>query len=173
MKRRFIIGIFDQEESLLKAAKLLKDSAIRMFDVFTPYPVHGLDELMGLKRSRLPIVCFFAGLSGCVLALFFQIWTSAIDWPLNVGGKPYNSLPAFIPITFELTVLIGGLVTTAAFLFRSKLFPFKKVKLWNARVTNDRFVIAVEAGASVDEKRVAELFNEAGVGVIEQEEVDV
>jgi len=171
MHKKFLFAIFETEETLLKAAQGLKKRAIKIFDIFTPYAVHGLDEAMGLKRSWLPIVCFFAGASGCVLALWLQIWTSAVSWPINVGGKPFNSLPAFIPITFEMTILFAGLITTAAFFMRSKLFPGKPAIIFNHRVTDDRFVIAIKE--PFDEKMITELMNESGAVLVDQEEINL
>jgi len=168
MHKKFLLGIFDTESTLLKAAQNLKNSGIKIFDIFTPYAVHGLDEVMGLKRSWLPVVCFIAGVIGCAFALVLQIWTSAYDWPLNVGGKPLNSLPAFIPITFEITILAAGVTTAFAFLVRSKLFPGKTPIVFNTRVTDDRFVIAIKE--PFDERQVTDLFNQSGALIVEREE---
>jgi hypothetical protein len=95
---------------------------------------------MGLRRSRLTWVCFLAGLTGGSSALAFQVWTSAVSWPLNIGGKPFASYPAFVPVTFELTVLSAALVSAAAFLFRSRLFPGRRSAPL-PRVTDDRFAL--------------------------------
>jgi hypothetical protein len=99
---------------------------------------------MGLKRSWLPWVTFLAGISGTASALLLEIWTSAFDWPINVGGKPFISLPAFIPITFELTVLFGGLATVGALFYVCGL-PNMNPKILHPRITNDRFVLFVPA----------------------------
>lgn len=168
MLKKFVLGIFDREEAVVKGAQLLQENKISVEDIFTPYPIHALEKIMGLRRSWLPIVCFLAGVAGCTAALGFQIWAASINWPLNVGGKPFNSLPAFIPITFEVTVLLAGLITTAAFLARSKLFPLKPLKLFNQRVTDDRFLIVVKNPQ--DEKKVTDLFYGAGAVVVESRE---
>src|ERR1700728_3050362 len=113
-----VMAVFKDERTLLKAAKSTREKFNFVhYDAFTPYPVHGIDEAMGIKRSWLPWVTFFAGITGTVSALALEIWTSAIDWPINIGGKPFVSLPAFIPITFELTVLFGGLATVGALFY--------------------------------------------------------
>lgn len=160
----FVIGIFNDEKNLLASAREIREGGIDIYDVYAPYPIHALEGIMGIRRSRLPYVCFGAGLGGCFLALVFQVWTSATNWPLNVGGKPLNSFPAFIPIAFEITVLLGGLVTTAAFLARSELFPLKhilplrslliKPRLFHEKVTDDHFMIAVERTPALDVKKV-------------------
>jgi len=133
---------FDDEAALLRATTAVRRAGVPIDDAFTPYAVHGLDEAMGLRRSRLTWVCFAAGLTGAVTAMAFQIWSSAVSWPLNVGGKPFASIPAFIPITFELTVLSAALVSAFFFFFRSRLFPGQQAAP-PPRVTDDRFVLVV------------------------------
>lgn len=142
MSPRFLVGYFEQEEQVVSATRAAREAGLPVHDVYTPYAVHGLDAAMGLRPSRLTWVCFLAGLTGGSLALLFQWWTSAVDWPLNVGGKPFASLPAFIPVTFELTVLVAGLTTVAALLARSALFPGKAREAL-PRVTDDRFALAL------------------------------
>ncbi len=142
----FVIGVFDDEEKLVKAGTLVKRDNFHIQDFFTPFPVHGLDELLDIKRSRLPFVTFVAGGMGLILALAFQVWTSAVDWPINVGGKPMLSIPAFIPITFELMVLCGALTTVAAFLFRAKLFPGQIPVTIDRRQLDDQFLIVIPSG---------------------------
>jgi len=140
-----IIGYFDDERPLLAAARAARDAradGVEIVDAFVPYAVHGLDEAMGLRRSRLTWVCFLAGLAGGSLALGFELWTSVVSWPLNVGGKPFASVPAFIPVTFELTVLTAALVSAFTFLARSRLFP-GKVRAALPRVTDDRFALVL------------------------------
>jgi hypothetical protein len=138
-----VMAVFSDEESILKAAKSARDKFnLKHYDAFTPYPVHGLDDAMGMKRSWLPWVTFLGGISGTATALALEIWTSAVDWPINIGGKPMISLPAFIPITFELTVLFGGLLTVAVLFYVCGL-PNTKPKILHPRITNDRFVLFV------------------------------
>jgi hypothetical protein len=144
MKKDFLLAIFDCEEKLLKAAFKARDKNIEMYDVYTPFPVHGLDDAMGIKRSFLPYVTFVAGAAGLLLAISFQIWTSAFDWPTIIGGKPFISWPAFIPITFEVTVLFAAHTTVAAFLLSNKLFPGKVPVIMHEEQTCNKFVIAIE-----------------------------
>jgi hypothetical protein len=113
-------------------------------DAFTPYAVHGLDKAMGLRRSRLPFVCFAAAMLGAAFALSLQIYTSSVAWPINVGGKPFVSWPAFIPVAFELTVLFAALISAFTFFGRSKLFPGNR-QIALSRVTDDRFALVLQA----------------------------
>lgn len=171
--RKFLIGIFDDEESLVKSTKLMRDKKIPIYDIFSPYAIHGLDEIMGIKRSRLPIVCFIAGCIGLLIALSFQLWIFTKDWPINIGGKPFNSLPAFVPVSFEFTVLIGGLATVAAFLFRSKLFPGAQPKLFDSLTTDNHFVIAIEKkDASLDDLKLEEVLKANGAIEVREGEVE-
>jgi hypothetical protein len=112
-------------------------------DVFSPYPLHGIDEVAGIRRTRIAAVCLAGGVAGLALGLWLQYWTSAVDWPLDVGGKPWNSLPAFLPVAFELTVLFAGLATAAALLVRSRLRPGRRPRLAGLGITDDRFALVV------------------------------
>lgn len=143
MMARRVWGTFDSEAHVLDATRALREAGYTIEDVYSPYAVHGLSEAMGLKPSRLTWVCFLAGLVGAALAIFFQFWTSAVDWPLNVGGKPFNSLPAFVPIAFEITILFAGLGVVAALFIRCGLWPGRRSKQPPSAVTDDKFVIAL------------------------------
>ena len=145
MNKKFILGIYDDEETLVHAAEKISKK-VDIYDIYTPFPVHGLDDLLKIKRSWLPYVTFGAGAFGLLFALLFQSWVSAVDWPLNIGGKPFLSIPAFIPVAFEITVLFGALATVGAFFAVGKLFPSKKEVLFDQRQTCHKFVLAIEHG---------------------------
>lgn len=145
MTKQFVLGIYEDEEALVKSASELKKEGIKIFDFYTPFPVHGLDEILEISRSRLPQITFLAGGFGLLLAISFQVWTSAFDWPIDVGGKPMLSIVAFIPITFELMILFGALTTVAAFLFVSNLFPTQEAKIMDIRQTDDHFILAIKS----------------------------
>lgn len=165
-----LLGIFDNESSLVGAIHAARERRLRIVEVYAPYAVHGLDRVLGLKRSRLSWVCLIAGALGAVLKLWFEIWTAAIDWPVDVGGKPWNSLPAFVPITFEVMVLFAGLGTVGAFLLVSRLWPGKQPKLIAPGVTDDRFALLIEeTDAAFDVGQVRNLLKRNGaVEVIER-----
>lgn len=151
--KRFLVGVFKDDSELVHAMVDLRESNFSIYDTYTPFPLHGIDDLLEIKRTRLPIISFVSGITGCLLAFGFQIWSSAIDWPVNVGGKPFNSFPAFVPVAFEIAVLFGALITVAAFLFRSKLFPKDIFYLANDFQTDHKFVLAIEeknAGLDID-----------------------
>ena len=145
MTDRFVVGSFSEPGGLLAAVATLRSAGVAIHDVFGPYPVHGLDQAMGIRRSRLPFVTLLAGLGGLCFALVFQYYTAVFDWPLDVGGKPENSTLAFVPVCFELTVLIGGLSTVGALLLRARLHPGKREQLPVLGVTNNVFAVVAHA----------------------------
>ena len=140
---RNLMGVFTREEEILKVTRACRERGYKIVDVYAPYAVHGLDRAMGLRPSRITWVCFLLGVTGAAAMLWFQVWASAIDWPANIGGKPLNSLPAFIPVTFETAVLMAGVGTIVALALRSRLFPWVKPRLTHPRVTDDHFVLAI------------------------------
>ena len=164
MSRRVAIGVLDDESNLLHLTRAVREAGLKVVDVFTPYAVHGLDEAMGLRPSRLPWICFFAAIIAAGLKLYFEYWATGITWPLNIGGKPWNSLPAFIPVTFEMMVLTAGLTTMFAFLVLARLVPGKRPKVHYPSVTDDRFILVVEeSDPRFDAARMRRLFEKYGV----------
>jgi hypothetical protein len=143
MSQRVYIAGFTDEKDLLRAVAAVRQRHWPVLEAYTPYPVHGLDEALGRRRSQLAMACFFCGLAGVILALGFQFWVTAVDWPLNVGGQPWNSLPAFVPVTFEAMVLVGGVGLVLAWLARCRLYPGKKAVLPAPGATDDRFVLVL------------------------------
>lgn len=109
-----VVGFWSDDHEIVAAANKMREAGYKKFDAITPFPVHGMEEAVGIKRSMIPWITFIAGLTGCGLGLLLQYWTSAVSWPINVGGKPMFSLPAFIPITFELTILFAALSSVGA-----------------------------------------------------------
>ncbi len=119
-----IAGLWAEEDVFLKAAFELKKKGYKNLQALSPFPVHGLEEALGIKRSWIPWVTFIFGMGGCVFGLWFTWWTSAVSWPLNVGGKPLWSLPAFVPVIFECTILVGALASVGALFYAMGLPSF-------------------------------------------------
>ena len=142
--RNNILISFDDEVPLLEAVRILRDNKEMITDVLSPFPVHGLDEALSIKRSGIPVGGFIFGALGAILAFGFQAWVFTVSYPLIIGGKPFFSVPTFIPITFEVTVLFAGLSMVAALLIRSKLKPDISFKPVDEGITDDRFVILVD-----------------------------
>jgi hypothetical protein len=155
---RYTAAFFDNEDDLLAGAEAARKSGFEVFDAYTPFPVHGLDRAVALPPSRLTWIAFLAGALGLVFGLTLQVWTSAYDWPLNVGGKPFNSFPLFIPVTFELTVLFSGLIAIAVLFARNRMWLFSKRRVFE-HVTDDRFVLVLkQSDASFDIEKAMNLF---------------
>lgn len=141
---KYIIGLFDHEDKLIKAIRALKEKGIEITNTLTPFPVHGLDHELGLKENRLHTAGFIFGLTGLALALFVMTWVFTINYPLNVGGKPFFSLPAFIPIIFELTVLFAAVGMVMVYMVRNNLAPGHIPRIYDERITDDRFALLFE-----------------------------
>lgn len=140
------MGRFTEPEKLIAAVREIRARGFAVGEVYAPYALHELDEAMGLRRSRLGLVAFAGGLAGALGAIVLQVGTAVIDWPLDVGGKPDNSALAFLPITFELTILVAGLATAGAFFVRSRLFPGARPRVPFAGLTDDCFAVVAEGG---------------------------
>ncbi len=161
--RSIIYGHFTDELDLLNAVKELQNKGIKIDDVRTPFPVHGLDSVLKLPRSRLPIAAFIAGAIGGSLGLLFQIWVFTRGWPLVIGGKPFLSLPSFIPVTFELTVLFAAFAMVILFLVRSNLGPGSLPDILDEEVTNDHFqIILTDRNNSASEAELEEALASTG-----------
>jgi hypothetical protein len=155
---RYTAAFFANEDDLLAGAGAARRAGFEIHDAYTPFAVHGLDRAVGLPPSRLTWIAFVAGAVGLVFALALQVWTSAYDWPLNVGGKPFNSFPLFIPVAFELTVLFSGLIAIGVLFARHQMWLFSQRRVFE-RVTDDRFVLVLkQSDASFDIEKAVNLF---------------
>ena len=144
MEKQYLLGVFDNENDILEATRVTRQSGYDVHDVYTPYAVHGLPEAMGLRPSRLTWVCLIFALIGFGVAVTAQFWISGVDWPVNVGGRPFNSLPAYLPVMFECIVLFGGLGVLFVLFVKAKLYPGKQGWLVHPDITDHQFVLAVE-----------------------------
>ena len=140
----FVSGYYEHPEDLVDAVKEIREMQLPIEDIFTPFPIHGLDKLAGLKNSRIPTVGFIAGIIGGVSAFGFMTWVFTKDYPLVIGGKPFFSVPSFIPITFEVTVLFAAFAMVFAFLIKSKLGPGSKNRIYDKKVTDNHFVVLLK-----------------------------
>ena len=168
--KRGVFGLFNSPEKIKDAAKKTHEKGYTHFDCLTPFPVHGLEFSMGLKRSKIPYITFFAGLTGFIVAYLMQLSVheqiSTIpymnSYPLNIGGKPTYSWPAMVPILFELTVLFAGLATAAGLLFLSKM-PNASRKILHPGITNDKFALWIPSDSSnYSEEGVKSFLRELG-----------
>ncbi len=144
MSDRMLLATFEHEEDLLDAVEVVRKKGCKIIDAYTPYAVHGLDRALGLRPSRLTWVCFVCGMTGALGMLWFEYWVGALAWAVDVGGKPWNSLPSNVPVAFETAVLFAGFGSVFALLGVSRLFPGKQVLPVLERVTDDRFVLLLD-----------------------------
>jgi hypothetical protein len=142
--KNFVVGIFNDEDILVDAVGNIRGKGVKIHEVFSPFPVHGLDEQLGYKRTRLPIAAFLFGLTGTSLALFTQIWMLGYDWPMIIGGKNHASLPPFIPVTFEFTVLCSAFGMVITFFIVNDMKPYKWPRQFDLRSTDDKHVMAID-----------------------------
>ncbi len=153
---------FGEPNYLLDTIKALRGLGLEKIEVYTPYPVHGVEEALHLSRSGIPWIGFIFGFIGCVTALLLQWWTSAVDYKINVGGKPLFSGPAFIPIMFELTVLFTAFATLGALFYFCKLPRFASIfekDEKSHRATNDEFMLVVDGSdPCFKENEIQEVF---------------
>jgi hypothetical protein len=160
--KKFVVGNFDDEEVLFPAVKKVRRAGYKIHDVFTPFPIHGLDKAMGLRDTSLHIAGFIYGITGTATAVGFITWALTMDWKINFGGKPYFSLPAWIPITFELTVLFAAVGMVLTFCWLCQLAPFVKKDHFNPRSTDDTFVMALELTDKTNEQEAISFMNTIG-----------
>lgn len=160
-----IYGLYDDEEDLLHAVKVAKSSHLEIHDVYSPFPVHGLDPLLGLEESRLHQAGFIYGALGTLTAFLGMTWIFTKDWPNIFGGKPYWSVPAFIPITFELTVLFAAIGMTVTFYIINGLGPGVVNKHLDDRITDDKFCIAFDK-SQVNEGEAEAFFKSTGASEV-------
>jgi hypothetical protein len=160
--KKFVVGNFDDEAVLFPAVKKVRRAGYKIHDVFTPFPIHGLDHAMGLRDTSLHTAGFIYGISGTATAVGFITWALTVDWQINFGGKPFFSLPAWIPVTFELTVLFAAVGMVLTFCYLCQLAPFVKKDHFNPRSTDDTFVMALECTDKTNEAEVLSFLETVG-----------
>jgi len=160
--KKFITGNFYDEEILFPAVKKVRRAGYRIHEVFTPFPIHGLDKAMGLRDTSLHTAGFIYAITGTATAVGFITWALTIDWQLNFGGKPFFSLPAWVPIIFELTVLFSAVGMVLTFCYLCQMAPFVKKDHFNPRSTDDTFVLALECNDKTNDEEVTAFLNNLG-----------
>ncbi len=176
-KRPKVYGLlaeFKHPGALFRACEAVRDAGYSAWDAHTPFPVHGLEKAMGLKRSVVPWIVVIMGFTGAILGFALQYWSSVIEYPVIISAKPLNSYPAFVPVTFEVGILLGSFGAVFGMLGLCKL-PTLYHSLFNsdrfARVTDDGFFISIEArDPNYDAKRTRELLENAGATAVEEVE---
>ena len=160
--KKFVVGVFEEEGNLFNAVRRVRKSGFRLHDVYTPFPLHGLDREMGLRDTSIHTAGFIYGITGTSLALGFMTWVFTRDWPLNIGGKPHFALPAWIPIMFEFTVLLSAVGMVLTFCYLCQLSPFVKKHHFHPRATDDLFVMAIECTDKTNDAELESFLQRAG-----------
>lgn len=160
--KKFAVACYDTEEVLFPAVEKVRHSGYKLHDVYTPFPVHGLDVAMGLKETDLHVAGFIFGLTGTSTAVGFMSWIFTSDWPTNFGGKPNWSLPAFIPITFELTVMFAAVGMVLTYCYLNQIMPGVKKHVFHPRQSDDLFVLVLELNEHTSEEEAVAFLNSTG-----------
>ena len=153
MNNQVIHALYDDDDVLLKAVDIIRAEKYHIEEVYTPFPVHGLDKAMKLKPTNISIATFIYGCIGFTVAVMMMNYIMIVDWPQNIGGKPsfsyIENMPAFVPIMFEMTVFFAAHLMVITFYLKSKLWPFKKAENPHPSTTDDKFLIDMETGKNV------------------------
>ena len=162
---KVIRGLYDDDDVLMASVKHLRKEGISIKEVYTPFPVHGLDKAMGLEPTRIAICSFLFGVFGLGLSIWFTWYMMIYDWPQDIGGKPSFSwgenMSAFVPILFELTVFCAAHLMVITFYLRSNLFPGSISINPDPRTTDDKFMMEIYLDDK-DEKEISKLLKETG-----------
>jgi hypothetical protein len=164
MSNQFIHALYDDDDVLLNAVKEIREHKHHIEEIYTPFPVHGLDKAMGLEGTRIAIMAFIYGCIGLGVAITMINFIMIEDWPQNIGGKPsftfLANLPAFVPVIFEMTVFFAAHLMLITFYMRSRLWPFKKAENPNPLTTDDKFLMEVKLNGN--EKELTALLKKTG-----------
>ncbi len=164
MSFKVIQAMYNDDDILMSAVKEVRAAHLHIEEVYTPFPVHGLDKAMGLAPTKIAITAFMYGLLGLAFSIWMMNYMMIDDWPQDIGGKPsfsyvYN-MPAFVPIMFEMTVFFAAHLMVITFYMRSKLWPFKKAENPDPRTTDDMFVMEIPVDGN--EKELTSFLKETG-----------
>lgn len=156
-----VMGFYDDGHDLMAVAEKARvDKGFKNMDAYSPYPIHGMEDALGLKPSWVATAARAGLIGGAALGFLFQSWTSAIDWPINIGGKPFVSWPAWIPITFETGVLLAGFTNLLALFVAANLYPRAKTVVLSRRVTDDRFILVIPVKSDEEEREAIAFLRE-------------
>ena len=174
---KVVHAIYTDDDVLMSAVKKVKAEKHHIEEIYTPFPVHGLDKAMGLAPTRIAITSFLYGCVGLAVAILMMNFIMIEDWPQDIGGKPsfsyLENMPAFVPIMFELTVFFAAHLMVITFYLRSRMWPFKKAENPDPRTTDDHFLMEIALGKNED--ALTSLLKETGaveINIIDKDEDD-
>ena len=169
--------MYDDDEVLKNSAKQLVANGIKISEVFSPFPIHGIDPIIGIKNTRLGIMAFLYGLTGLTLATVGMRYIMIVDWPMNIGGKPnfsyLDNMLAFVPITFEFTVMCAAHGMAITYLLRNKTLPGMPAQNPDPRTTDDKFVMEIRLSENhnVTEAELDGMLQEIGYLELDKKEI--
>jgi hypothetical protein len=172
--KKYLIGLYEDEEILLKAVDQIRSRQIKIHDVVSPFAIHGLDKKLGIRESKLHVGGFWVGATAAITALAFMGWVFTADWPIVFGGKPHFSFPALIPITFEFTVLSASIMMTLAFLVLCHLYPGRFRESLDPRTTSHLFGMVFKTNQMSEEEKqaVTRLLRETGAIEVNEKQME-
>lgn len=171
--KHFIVGVFNDDDVLKKAVGTVRNEGVKIFECYTPFPVHGLDHALGYKGTRLPIVAFLFAMTGMCVAFTTQVAMMVIDWPINIGGKPFFAYADFVPVTFEFSILLTAFGMVGTFLVRSDLKPYKTPMIFDLRQTDDKHIMAIDLeNNSLTEEELATILKNAGAEEVNKKDFE-
>src|SRR5699024_418988 len=170
--KNFVVGCFKDEKGIFKAVDKVRTSGYKLHNVYSPYPVHGLDDAMGMRQTSIHTAGFFYGLFGLIVALGGMAFVTVHSWPLNFDGKPHFPLPSFIPITFEFTVLISSVGMTLTFCWLNQIMPGVKKHVFHPRQTDDLIVMVLEKTEKTDAEELKKWFSDLGAVEISEQRAE-
>ncbi|HMM12003.1 MAG TPA: DUF3341 domain-containing protein [Bacteroidales bacterium] len=162
--KKIITAYYLDETDLLKGIRHMRSNGVQVADVLSPFPVHGLDKALGLRRSRLTRVAFAGGAIGGLIGFLFQAWVFTVAYPINFGGKPLLSVPSFMPVTFELTVLFAAFSMVIAYFISHNIGPGAKPLIHDEKTTDDHFLVVVALPENDEQhmQNITKVMTEAG-----------
>ncbi len=169
---KFLVGVFDDEDKVMHAVSDIRNGGVNIHEVYSPYPIHGLDTALGYPRARMGVPAFLFGITGTSLAFLLTFWTLGFDWPMNIGGKNFIPFPTNIPIVFELTVLLAAYGMSFTFFIMEGLGPTNKPVIFDKRITDDKYVMAIDLSKNKEsESKITELLSKSGAIEVNVKEV--
>jgi hypothetical protein len=178
MSDKVIYVMYDDDEALKDSAKKLVSKGVKISEVFSPFPIHGIDPIIGIKNTRLGIMAFLYGITGLTVATLGLRYFMVTDWPMNIGGKPnftyLDNMLAFVPITFEFTVLCAAHGMAITYLLKNKTLPGMPAQNPDPRTTDDKFVMEIRLNENhgITEAEIDEMLKETGFFELDKKEIN-
>ncbi|MCH8904151.1 MAG: DUF3341 domain-containing protein [Bacteroidetes bacterium] len=165
-ENKFVYGEYDDEHILLDAIRKIRKDGTDISEVYSPFAVHGMEDALGLRMTRIPIAAFLLGMTGGICMFAFMAWIFGINWPINIGGKPFIPLPAFVPPLFEFTVLTTGVSLFVLLFHTCKLLPSVDVHPISTDLTDDKFVIEMKITKEMTIQKIETILKGVGANIL-------